>query len=186
MRGGVRWRERPLSWRSGGLGRVSRVMLCIGNAHCPPGHRMDTFTFRPSECVACVRACVPTRFPPFPPSLPRECVPNPGGTPRAARSKLTPQQISACQFSPTSFTDRVCNNCTHRQRKRISVRHILPPLSSSSDPLTPCRVFCNQDGQLVSSSCLSISLKSRPTNWILSRQWEKETRSRTCDQYQRG
>ena len=86
-------------------------------------------------------------------SLPRECVPNPGGTPRAARSKLTPQQISAWQFLRHPSLIACSNSCTHRQRTRISVRH----------PLTPCRVFCNQEGQLVSSSCLSISLKSRPT-----------------------
>ena len=179
MRGGVRRREWPLSRRSGGRGGLGGYVMYRQRALPAQPRPPDGYFHIPSVGVrgVCTHP-LPTLS-----SLPRKCVPNPGGTPRAARSKLTPQQISACQFlRHPSLIACVCSNkCTHRQRTRISICQ-----AYLTTPLTPCPVFCNQDGQLVSSSCLSISLKSRPTNWILSRQWEKETRSRTCDQYQRG
>ena len=163
MRGGVRRREeRPLSVsrRSGGRGGLGGYVMYRQRALPARARPPDGYFHIPSVGV---RVCIhplPTLS-----SLPRECVPNPGGTPRAARSKLTPQQISAWQFLRHPSLVACSNSCTHRQRTRISVRH----------PLTSCRVFCNQEGQLVSSSCLSISLKARPANCILSRQWEKET-----------
>ena len=72
------------------------------NAHCPATGWILSHSVSP-ECVCTCVHCVPASHPFHPPSLPRECVPNPGGNP-----PLPVKVDVAVKFgravSPISFT----------------------------------------------------------------------------------
>ena len=72
------------------------------NAHCPATGWILSHSVSP-ECVCTCVHCVPASHPFHPPSLPRECVPNPGGNPPR------PVKVDAAvkfgrAVSPISFT----------------------------------------------------------------------------------